>query len=105
MTEKTYPSEEQGITKAPEDEDTAIDTGEEDEDPDRKKGREHLRDEDAISDEEEGFLEGAAGLGTQGLCASCKQPLSDDPHKVIEREIEGEIKLFCSVRCANKAEE
>ncbi len=105
MAKKTYPSEEQGIAKTPEDEDLAIDTGEEDEDPSNKKGREHLRDEDAISDEEEGFLEGASGVGSEGLCTTCRKPLSDDPHKVVEREIKGEVKLFCSVRCANKAEE
>ena len=98
-----FPAEEQGIKKAPEDEDLAIETGEEDEEPDKTKGREHLRDEDAISDEEEGFLEGASGIGSHGLCTTCRKPLGDNPRKIVEKEVDGEVQFFCSTRCAQQA--
>jgi hypothetical protein len=50
---------------------------------------------------EEGFSKGAEGVGHGGTCTKCDKVLSDDPSEVIEKEVDGEIKYFCSEECAD----
>ncbi|MFQ5621742.1 MAG: hypothetical protein ACE5FT_07980 [Candidatus Nanoarchaeia archaeon] len=95
-----YPADEQGIKKEPEDKELAMAAGEESVEPDEASGRQELRDNDEISDAEEGFLKGASGVGSGATCAKCDAPLSDDP-SVVEKEVDGEVKFFCSDDCAN----
>lgn len=66
--------------------------------------REKLVEDDEMSPEEQGFMEGAEELGQKGKCANCgKALLSDD--EVIEKEIDDEDKYFCSDECVEKYEE
>jgi len=67
-----------------------------------EEGREELVDDDEISPEEEGFMEGAEGDGQGAKCRKCGKVLIE---KSVEREVEGEIYRFCSEKCATKFEE
>ncbi len=64
-----------------------------------EEGREELMDDDEISPEEEGFMEGASGLGQGAKCRNCGKILKDYT-EVYEKEVKGEIYLFCSETCA-----
>ncbi len=64
-----------------------------------EEGRESLVEDDEISPEEEGFMEGANGGGQGAKCRRCGAILGDD---FIEKEIDGEIYRFCSDECAEK---
>lgn len=79
-----------------------MDIGEKNEDVYSEEGRENLLDDDEIDAEEEGFMEGAEGRGQLAKCDQCHKVLSDDPDKTVELEIDGELFLFCSDRCAEK---
>lgn len=65
--------------------------------------REGLVEDDEITPEEEGFMEGAEDDGQKAKCASCGKMLT--PKNTVERDFEGELKWFCSEHCADKFEE
>ena len=64
-----------------------------------EEGRESLVDDDEISAEEEGFMEGAEGGGQGAKCRKCGKILQDD---FIERRVDDEIYRFCSDECSHK---
>ncbi len=66
-----------------------------------EEGREEMLDNDEISPEEEGFMEGAEGRGEQNCCAECGELLGEKETDLYEREFDGEIKWFC---CEEHAE-
>ena len=68
-----------------------------DEDIYLEEGREDLIEDDEISPEEEGFMEGAHDDGQGAKCRKCGKPLGDN---FIERRIGDEVYRFCSGRCA-----
>jgi RNA polymerase-binding transcription factor DksA len=67
-----------------------------------EEGREELEETGEMQPWEEGFAKGATGKGEYGVCEHCGKPLGDREEEVIEREIKGELKYFCSEKCANK---
>ncbi|MEK6900827.1 MAG: hypothetical protein AABX37_00620 [Nanoarchaeota archaeon] len=101
--EKVYPAEEQGIEREETDEEVeeGMKTGRKDEDIYAKKGRELLEEDDEIEPWEEGFMEGASGLGQLGKDALTGEPLAgaDD---IIELEFEGKMYRFVSRANAEK---
>jgi len=64
-----------------------------------EEGRESLVEDDEISPEEEGFMEGAEGGGKGAKCRKCGKVLGED---FIERRLKGELYRFCSEECAEK---
>ena len=66
-----------------------------------EEGREELMEDDEISPDEEGFMEGASGLGQGAKCRNCGKILKDYKD-VYEQEIKGELCLFCSKACSEK---
>lgn len=71
-----------------------------DDDVESEEAREDMVDSDAISPEEEGFLEGAEGGGQGAKCRKCGKILDDD---FIERRNEdGDIIRFCSDECCDE---
>ncbi|MBU0461263.1 MAG: DUF2116 family Zn-ribbon domain-containing protein [Nanoarchaeota archaeon] len=80
--------------------DQSMEEGELDEDVYTEEGRENLLEDDEIEEWEEGFMEGADELGQQGKCASCGGVLDMD--NTVEEELEGELRWFCSERCAER---
>lgn len=79
-----------------------IQEGKRDADTTTEEGREDLVENDEISPEEEAFSEGAEDQGELGVCAHCREPLSQEQEKVVEREIDGEKVWFCCDECAKK---
>ena len=79
---------------------------EEIEEPDvyESEGRENLVEDDEMSAEEEGFLQGAEGLGQDAKCRKCGKVLME-AKDVIEKEINGEMMRFCSDECEQQYEE
>lgn len=67
------------------------------------EGRADLVEDDEISAEEEGFMEGAEDDGQQAKCAHCGKILKKGA--LIEKDIEGDTKWFCSEQCVEKYEE
>lgn len=65
-------------------------------------GRQELVDDDEISPEEEGFMEGAEGRGQESSCAHCGRLLGDRGEGVFERKVGGKLFFFCSEACAVK---
>lgn len=61
-----------------------------------EEGREDLTENDEISPQEEAFMEGAEDRGELQSCSECGKQIGDDKEAVVEREIDGEIKYFCS---------
>lgn len=74
-----------------------IETGDRDEDIYSEEGREVAEDEEVITNEEEGFMEGYGEGSRAAKCAKCKTILEED---FIEEAINGEEYRFCSERCA-----
>ena len=64
-----------------------------------EKGREDLVENDEISPEEEGFMEGAQGDGQGAKCRKCGKVLMDD---FVEKKVGDEIYRFCCDECALK---
>ena len=64
-----------------------------------EEGRENLVEDDEISPEEEGFMEGADGDGQGAKCRKCGKVLLDD---IVERKIDGELCRFCSDECSER---
>ena len=87
-----------------EEQEVKIHVGEKEADVYTAEGREELtEDEGQLAPWEEGFSEGAEEKGEQGTCSHCNKPLGDR-EEVVEREISGEMKWFCSDTCAAKCE-
>ncbi len=74
-----------------------IESGDKDEDIYTEEGREVAEDEEVITNEEEGFMEGYEEDERAAKCAKCKKILEED---FIEEEIGGEEYRFCSEKCA-----
>jgi len=74
-----------------------IESGDREEDIYTEEGREVAEEDDMITNEEEGFMEGYEEQERATKCAKCKMLLEED---FIEEEIEGDEYRFCSERCA-----
>ncbi len=77
----------------------------EDEQPEDDQGdvysdgsRSEMVEDDEMSPEEEGFMEGFEKDSKKVRCAYCKKIIID-PDDAIEKEQEGEVFLFCSEEC------
>ncbi|MBW2997556.1 hypothetical protein KY349_04415 [Candidatus Woesearchaeota archaeon] len=81
-----------------------MESGEKEETVYDEAGREKLVEDDEISPEEAGFMEGAEDDGEQGKCAYCGAALLDAAHTV-ETKIDGKQYFFCSDEHAQKYEE
>ncbi len=103
-SDKYAPAKEQGILKEETSEEKELDMelGEKDEDVYTEEGREELIEDDEVDAWEEGFMEGAEGRGELAKCAYCGKVLNQSKRKLIEREINNELYLFCSESCAKK---
>ncbi|MFH1849824.1 MAG: hypothetical protein ABH879_06585 [archaeon] len=66
-----------------------------------EEGRESLVEDDEIEPWEEGFMEGACGKGHGAKCETCGK-IFIGPEDVVETEIQGEVRRFCSQECADK---
>ncbi|MBI2548448.1 hypothetical protein HYW21_03790 [Candidatus Woesearchaeota archaeon] len=73
-----------------------------DEDIYTEEGIEELEEDDELSPQEAGFMEGAKGKGNLGDCAACGKPLGDREERVYERKWHGTLYRFCSKKCAEK---
>ncbi|MBI2140032.1 hypothetical protein HYU14_03850 [Candidatus Woesearchaeota archaeon] len=69
-----------------------------DESVESEEGRESALEDDEISPEEEGFLEGAEGDGQGAKCRTCGKVLIGDDF--IERKVDGELFRFCCEECS-----
>ncbi|MBI4448755.1 hypothetical protein HY641_01875 [Candidatus Woesearchaeota archaeon] len=87
--------------KSKDDEELKMHLGEEDKDIYNEDGAEELREDDEIDDWEEGFMEGASGMGKGPFCAHCGEELSDSK-KCVEQIINGKHVTFCGDACASK---
>lgn len=86
-----------------EDEMLEVEIGYKEEDVYSDEGRADLVEDDEITPEEEGFMEGAEYDGQQAKCANCGKMLGKE--NTVEKQIEGEVKWFCSEHCVEKFEE
>ncbi len=77
-----------------------IESGRKEGDVYTEEGREELVEEDAISDQEEGFVKGYEAEEKIAFCNECGKVLVDE--KFIEMEIEDETLRFCSEECAEE---
>lgn len=73
----------------------------EDKDIYSEEGREKLVEAGEISPEEEGFMQGASGVGQGAKCRRCGKILGDYKD-VFEQEVDGEVYRFCSKHCADE---
>ncbi len=101
-----YPAEEQGITaeETSEQKKQAMEHGDEDEDIYSEEGRDKLEEDDELSPEEEGFMEGASQAGQLGKDALTGEPLMD-VDKVVETVIDGKTYRFVNQKNAQKFRE
>ena len=86
--------------KKKEDVELDMETGKLEADVYSEPGREVLEEDDELKPWEEGFMKGASGPGQQGKCAKCGKALLDN--STVEKEIDGELKWFCSDDCLAK---
>ena len=77
-----------------------MEVGELDEDVYTEEGREKLVEGDEISVAEEGFMEGAEGLGQKAKCVNCGAALLNE-EQVVEEEIDDVVKWFCCSDCVD----
>jgi hypothetical protein len=98
MMAKDQPAEEQGIKKPETSEEISggMEEGKKEETVYSEEGREKLAEDDEMAPFEEGFMEGAEGRGKKNSCAECGKQIAEDDENIVEREIEGEVKWFCS---------
>ena len=75
--------------------------GEEDADVYSETGRDLMEESDEIAPWEEGFSEGAEEKSGLSVCFACGKPLGDRGD-VTEREFKGEIRWYCSEKCAQR---
>ncbi|MAG45146.1 MAG: hypothetical protein CMH63_00030 [Nanoarchaeota archaeon] len=85
------------MPKTKEELEVEIEEGDREEDVYTPEGRETAEDDDTITNEEEGFMEGYEEGDIAVKCANCNKILDDD---FIEREIDGIEYRFCSETCA-----
>jgi hypothetical protein len=78
-----------------------VEAGEHDEDVYEAEGREDLVENDEITLEEEGLMEGYSDNVKEAKCAKCGKALIDE-EIVIEREYKDKIYRFCSEKCAGE---
>ncbi|MBR9692214.1 hypothetical protein GOV06_05520 [Candidatus Woesearchaeota archaeon] len=99
---KVEPAEEQGIKKpeTSEEIEQGMEEGKKEENVYSEEGREKLAEDDEIEPFEEGFMEGAEGRGKKNSCAECGAQIAEDDENIVEREINGEVKVFCSAEHA-----
>lgn len=102
--DRVYPSEEQGIEprKTREKAKEEMSTGEKEADVYSKVGRDALREDDEVDDWEEGFMDGAEGGGQRAKCMKCGAEI--EVNTCVEKELDGELKWFCSAKCLAKYE-
>ena len=81
-----------------------MESGEKEETVYDETGREKLIEDDEISPDEAGFMEGAEDDGEQGKCANCGAALLDAAHTV-ETKIDGKQYFFCADHCLQKYKE
>jgi hypothetical protein len=74
---------------------------EHDEDVYEAEGREDLVEDDEITPEEEGLMEGYDKEVKEAKCAKCGKALIDE-ETVIEREYKDKVYRFCSEKCAGE---
>ena len=100
--EKVLPAKEQGIEKPETSEDIkkGMEEGKEEETVYSEEGREKLSEDDEMEPFEEGFMEGAEGRGQKTSCAECGKLIGEDDEDIVEREFEGDMKVFCSAEHA-----
>ena len=67
-----------------------------------EEARGELLEDDEITSEEEGFMQGYENPDV-AKCAFCHKPLID-PESVVERVINGQVHYFCSEECAEEYE-
>jgi hypothetical protein len=72
---------------------------EHDEDVYEEEGREDLVDDDEITPEEEGMMEGYDKDIKEAKCAGCGKALIDE-ETVVETEYKDNVYRFCSEKCA-----
>jgi len=92
MSEETHDEERKAMAEGTEDEDVYTD-----------EGREALVEDGEISATEAGFMEGAEGDGQQGKCQKCGKAIPET-EDVVEKEIAGANKFFCSDGCVEEYE-
>lgn len=90
--------------KIKKDEDLEMELGQKDEDVYSEEGREHLVEDDEISPTEAGFMKGEEDGGKDAVCTSCGQILQEDHEEIVEKEFDGEIRLFCNSECVEDYE-
>ena len=102
--QKVYPAKEQGTEPDETKEEKELDMGigEKEADVYTEEGRELLKDNDEVEDWEEGFMEGASGSGQKAKCMKCGKDI--EMNTCIEKEIEGELKWFCTAKCLTSFE-
>lgn len=100
--DEVYPEEEHD---EPEDEkDLHMKIGEDDEDIYEEEGQKALTENDELEPWEEGFVEGAAGMGQLGKDALTGKPLMD-ADEVVEMELDGKLYRFANAKNAEKFRE
>jgi len=77
-----------------------IESGRKDDDVYSEEGREELVEEDAITDQEEGFVKGYEQEEKIAFCNECGKVLVDE--NFIEMEVEDSVLRFCSRECAEE---
>jgi len=80
-----------------------FETGNKEADVYSDEGLESLQEDDEISPEEEGFMEGERHGDKNAKCAKCEK-IFDETDNVFEREVNGQILKFCSQKCDEEYE-
>src|SRR3989344_4071880 len=66
-----------------------------------EEGREMAEEDDEITAEEAGFMEGYEEGERLAKCQTCHKVLPDEVDEVVEEEYNGETYRFCSQRCVD----
>lgn len=106
MTDENYsenaPKPEDQEQSEPDQGEIEMDTNQGDTDIYEDKGSEKLEEDGVITNEDEGFMKGAAKDGEDANCRQCGKVLVND---LVEKEINSEVMRFCCDECLNKYEE
>ena len=65
-----------------------------------ESSRDELEEDDEVTPEEEGFMEGYEEGSKSSICPNCGKVIVEK-EDVVEREVNGEHYMFCSERCAD----
>ncbi|MFH1052917.1 MAG: hypothetical protein V1740_00730 [Candidatus Woesearchaeota archaeon] len=65
-----------------------------------EEGTDSLVENDEISPEEAGFMEGEMDRGERSVCSHCSKVIGEDRGRIVEREINGKVHWFCCDDCA-----